>query len=200
MNEITDRIEKLFKKNNGFIRTKDILDAGIHNIYLKKLVEEGRIEKIKHGLYRWIGMNDTQHQGLLDVSMAIPGGIICLLSALSYYNLSTVKPLEISIAVENKRRVTKPEYPPVKVYYFSQSMFNTGVEKVKIGGINVLIYNKEKTICDCIKYRKQLGLDIVKESLREYLKNSNRDIKLLTEYAEICKIKGIFNNYLEVLV
>jgi predicted transcriptional regulator of viral defense system len=200
VNEIDEKVYKVFKSNNGYARTKDITEAGVYNIYLNRFLEDGRIEKIKRGLYRWIGMNETSYQGIVDVSKAIPGGVVCLLSALSFYNLTTVKPMEVSIAVNKKRKVVKPDYPPTKLYYFMDNVFKTGVEEQRIGNVTVLMYDREKTICDCIKYRNQLGMDIIKEALREYLKNTNRNLELLMKYAEVCKVSPVLKNYLEVMV
>lgn len=200
MNEIEEKVYKVFKANSGYARTRDITNAGIYNIYLNKFLEDGRIERIKRGLYRWVGMNETNYQGIVDVSKAIPGGVICLLSALSFYNLTTAKPMEVSIAVNRKRKVVKPDYPPTKIYYFADSIFKAGIEEQRIGNISVLMYDREKTICDCVKYRNQLGMDITKEALYEYLKNTNRNLELLMKYAEICRIKPVLKNYLEVLL
>lgn len=94
----------------------------------------------------------------------------------------------------------KPEYPPSKIYYFMDEVFKTGVVEQNISNISVLMYDKEKTICDSIKYRNQIEMDIIKESLIEYLKNSNRNLELLMEYAEICKVKSVLKNYMEVLI
>ena len=200
MNEIDEKVYKVFKANNGYARTKDITNAGIYNIYLNRFLENGTIEKVKRGLYRWIGMNETSYQGIVDVSKAIPGGVVCLLSALSFYNLTTMKPMEVSIAVGKKRKVVKPDYPPTKIYYFMDNVFKAGVEEQRIGNITVLMYDKEKTICDCIKYRNQLGMDIIKEALREYLKNTNRNLELLMKYGQICKVSPVLKNYLEVMI
>ncbi|TYQ17009.1 UNVERIFIED_CONTAM: putative AbiEi antitoxin of type IV toxin-antitoxin system [Acetivibrio alkalicellulosi] len=144
MNELHNKIYKVFKSGNGYARTKDILNAGIYNIYLDKLLEDGKIEKIKRGLYRWVGMSETSYQGIVDVSKAIPGGIICLLSALSFYNLTTAKPMEVSIAVGKKRKVVKPDYPPTKIYYFMDTIFVAGALEQRIGNNTVLMYDKEK--------------------------------------------------------
>src|SRR3989339_1638296 len=140
MNNINEKIYKIFKSGDGYARTKDIIGTGIYNIYLIPLLEEGKIEKIKWGLYRWIGMNETSHQGILDASKSIPKGVICLLSALAYYNLTTSKPIEISIAVSKNRKVVKPDYPPTKIYYFKNEIFNIGIQEHRIGNVVVLIY------------------------------------------------------------
>lgn len=200
MTTITEKIYKVFKHGTGYARTKDIMEAGIHNIYLNDLLENGQIEKIKRGLYRWVGMNESGQQGMLDVSRAIPGGVICLLSALSYYNLTIVKPMEVSIAISNKRKVIVPEYPPVKLYYFNTAIFEAGKIEQHIGTHSFFIYDKEKTLCDCIKYRNQIGMDVIKEALHEYLRNSSRNLEVLIKYSEICKVKPIMKNYLEVMI
>ncbi len=195
-----EKVYAVFKAGKGYARTKDILEAGIYNTYLDTLIRDGKIERIKRGLYRWCGMNDVRNLGIVDVSTAIPGGVICLLSALSFYSLTTAKPMEISIAIHKKRKVVKPDYPPTKIYYFKEDIFKAGIQEHKIGGIPILIYDKEKTICDCIKYRHQLGMDIVKEALNEYLKNSNRDLEMLINHSEVCNIKPVMKNYLEILI
>jgi len=198
--DIYKRIYKIFKHNNGYAHTKDITQAGIHNVHLKTLLEEGEIERIKRGLYRWVDMYETHTSSLVDVAMAIPKGVICLQSALSYYNLTTYNPWEISVAINRKSRITIPEYPPVKLYYFPSKIFSAGIEEVQLDRHRVRIYSKEKTICDCIRYRKQLGKDIIKEMMVEYLRSSNRNLELLMEFAEICGVTNVIRNYIEVLI
>lgn len=113
---------------------QDITQAGIHNIYLNNLLENGEIEHIKRGLYRWVDMENPAGSILLDVAMAIPNGVICLQYALAYYELTTYKPWEISVAIGRKSKVKLPEYPPVKLYYFSPKVFNAGIEIIQAGG------------------------------------------------------------------
>ncbi|MDD4239591.1 MAG: type IV toxin-antitoxin system AbiEi family antitoxin domain-containing protein [Desulfotomaculaceae bacterium] len=201
MKEVTyKQIYNIFKKNNGYARTQDITQAGIHNIYLNNLLENGEIERIKRGLYRWVDMENPAGSVLLDVAMAIPNGVICLQYALAYYDLTTYKPWEITVAVGRKSRVTLPEYPPVKLYYFSPKVFNAGIEKIQAGGHEVKIYSKEKTICDCMRYRKQLGKDIIKEMMLQYIKTHTRNLELLMKYAEICGVTKQVQTYIEVLL
>lgn len=198
--EIFKKIRAIFKKNNGYVRTRDIIQAGIHNIYLNELLNEGEIERIKRGLYRWTDMEIPQGSTLLDVTMAIPSGVICLQSALAYHNLTTYQPWQISVAIDRKSRVTAPDYPPVKIYYFTSKIFNTGIEKIKFGKHEVKIYCKEKTICDCIRYRNQIGKDIIKEMMLSYVKNHNRNLELLMKCADICGVTKQVELYIEVLL
>jgi len=194
--DIYQRIRKIFKRNNGYAYTRDITQAGIHNVYLNALLYEGEIERIKRGLYRWVDMGESNNSTLVDVTLAIPKGVICLQSALSYYNLTTYNPWEVSVAIHRKHRVTLPEYPPVRLYYFTSKVFAAGIEEVQLGRHRIYIYSKEKTVCDCIRYRRQLGKDIIKEMMVEYLKSSNRNLELLMKYAEICGVTSEVENYI----
>ena len=137
---------------------------------------------------------------LPDVTMAIPNGVICLQSALAYHNLTTYQPWEISVAIDRKSRVTAPDYPPVKIYYFTPKVFNAGIEIIRLGKHEVKIYCKEKTICDCIRYRNQIGKDIIKEMMLSYIKTHTRNLELLMRYADICGVTKQVELYIEVLL
>ncbi|GAG79285.1 unnamed protein product, partial [marine sediment metagenome] len=139
-------------------------------------------------------------QGYIDLAQAVPDGVICLLSALSYYELTTFNPSVISMALCRGRRRPEVEYPPVEFYYFSTKQFKAGINKIKIKAHKIIIYCPEKTICDCFRYRNKLGLDIVKEGLSEYLKRKDRDLERLFEYAEICKVKKLMEIWVNAMV
>ncbi|MBE3138318.1 MAG: type IV toxin-antitoxin system AbiEi family antitoxin domain-containing protein, partial [Actinobacteria bacterium] len=171
-----NKINKVFKKHGGFARTNDILAAGIHRRDIKRIRDEGRIIRVKRGLYRLSDIPLVSNQGYIDLARAVPEGVICLLSALSYYELTTFNPSVISMVLCRGRRRPKIEYPPVEFYYFSKKQFKAGVNEIKIKGHKISIYCPEKTICDCFRYRSKLGLDIAKEGLSEYLKLKDRNL------------------------
>jgi predicted transcriptional regulator of viral defense system len=195
-----DKIYKIFRAGDGFVRTKDLLSAGIHRRDIKKIREEGRIIRVKRGLYRLADIPLISNQGFIDLTHAIPEGIVCLLSALSYYELTTFNPSIISMALCRGSRVPKIEYPPVEFYCFSRKQFEAGIDEITIGGNKIRIYCPEKTICDCFRYRNKLGLDIAKEGLSEYLKRKDRNLEQLLEYAEICRIKSLLETWLHAMV
>ncbi|HZJ18280.1 MAG TPA: type IV toxin-antitoxin system AbiEi family antitoxin domain-containing protein, partial [Patescibacteria group bacterium] len=163
MKKKDERIYKVFKKYKGFTRTKDILAAGIHSRDIKMVRDAGQIIRVKRGLYRLTNIPLISNQGFVDLAHAVPEGVICLLSALSYYELTTFNPSVISMAICRGSREPKIEYPPVEFYHFSKKQFEAGINKIKIKGHEIRIYNPEKTICDCFRYRNKLGLDIAKE-------------------------------------
>lgn len=197
------QIKNIFEKNKGYARTKDIIEADIHTYYLYKLEEENVISKIKWGLYHWNDFEVDYQKELVEVSKIVPKGVVCLLSALSYYELTTYNPWEYYIAIHRDDHKPKlPEYPPIKIFYFSEKQFNTGIEEINIEGNNVKIkiYALEKTICDCIRYRNKIGVDIVKEAINEYVKKNERNIDKLLNYAEITGAYNHVKKYLEVLL
>lgn len=200
MNKWDREMYKVFKAHDGFARTKDILASGIHRREIKRMRDEGRIIRVKRGLYRLAEITVIANQGFVDLTQAVPEGVICLVSALSYHELTTFNPSVISMAIRRKSRRPRIEYPPVEFYYFSTRQFESGIEKIKMKGHEISIYCAEKTICDCFRYRNKLGLDIAKEGLSEYLKLKDRDLEKLLDYAEICRVKPLMQTWLNAMV
>jgi predicted transcriptional regulator of viral defense system len=200
MNKKDERMYEVFKKYKGFARTKDILAAGIHTRNIKRAREKGQVIQVKRGLYRLAEIPLISNQGFVDLARAVPGGVICLLSALSYYELTTFIPSVIAMAICRGSRKSKINYPSVEFYHFSKKQFEAGINKIKIKAHKIRIYNPEKTICDCFRYRNKLGLDIAKEGLSEYLKRKDRNLEKLLEYAEICRIKPLLQTWLNAMI
>jgi predicted transcriptional regulator of viral defense system len=200
MNRRYEKIIKIFKVHNGYARSKDILSEGIHPRDIRSILEKGPIIKVKNGLYRLADTPVISNQSFVDIARAVPEGVICLLSALSYYELTTFNPSIISVAIHRKSWRPKIEYPPVEFYYFSTKQFEAGIDEVKIKSHKVRVYCPEKTICDCFRYRNKLGLDMAKEGLAEYLKRKSRNLEELLEYAEICRVKPLLQTWLNAMV
>ncbi len=195
-----EKIYQVFKSHNGFARTKDILATGIHHRKINELLASGEIERIKGGLYRLTSMPMVFNQGFVDTSKAVPEGVICLTSALSFYELTTFNPSVISMALPRDTWKPQIEYPPVDFYFFSKKIFDVGIAKINIENHKVRIYDMEKTICDCFRYRNKIGIDIAKEALSEYLKRKDRNLEKLLSYAEICRVKSIIETWLQAMV
>jgi predicted transcriptional regulator of viral defense system len=195
-----EKIKEVFYVNHGYIRTKDISSKGINRRYLRDLINEGVIERIKQGLYRWKDAKFDVEEELINVSKIIHHGVICLVSALAYYELTTYTPGEYTIAVRRNYNIKLPDYPPIKLYYFSDKYYMDGVEKIDINGNIIKIYNIEKTICDCLRYEDKISKDIIIESIKEYVKRKDKNISKLMNYAAKAKVKDVVQKYIEVLV
>ena len=200
MNTEDKKIHKIFSKLDGFARTRELLAAGIHQRDIKRMRDEGRIIRLKKGLYRLADIPLVSNQGFVDLAHAVPEGVICLLSALSYYDLTTFNPPTISMAIYRGSREPKIEHPPVEFYRFSKEQFEAGIDEINIGNNTVRMYCPEKTICDSFRYRGKLGLDTAKEGLSEYLKSRDRNLEKLLEYADICRIRPLLKTWLDAMV
>jgi len=193
-------LSTIIQEKNGYIRTKDLQKKGFHHREIKLMVEEGTLLKLKSGLYRQSDIPLIANQNFIDISIAVPKGVICLLSALSFYGLTTFNPTYISIALV--RNTWKPEikYPPVEFNFFKEKQFNIGIDEIKIGKHKVRIFSLEKTACDCFRLRNKIGVDITKEGITEYLKRKDRDIEKLLKYAEVCRVKNTIETWLNIMI
>ena len=199
-NEIKEKIKEIFYVNNGYIRTRDISSKDVNRRYLRDLINEGVIEKIKQGLYRWKDTKFDVEEELINVSKIIHNGVICLVSALAYYELTSYTPGEYTVAVKRNYNIKLPNYPPIKLYYFSDKYYMDGIEKIDINGNIIKIYNIEKTICDCLRYEDKISKDIIIESIKEYVKRRDKNISKLMNYAAKAKLKDVVQKYIEVLI
>lgn len=195
-----DQIKDIFMSHNGYASTKEVSTYAINRYYISELSEKGIIEKVKNGFYKWCDYDFDFDFELVEVSRIVPTGVLCLKSALAYHNLTTYNPWQYEVAIERSDRVAIPPYPPIKIVFFSKALYELGISEIDIAGHKVRIYDMEKTICDCIRYRNKIGIDMIKECLHEYLKRNDRNLTKLMSYAETCRIKKILKEYLEVLV
>ena len=169
---------------------------------IARLVQEGKIEKVKAGLYRLptIQTPDNISASLVEVSHAVPKGVIALASALAHHNLTTFVPSEIYVAIPVSEKPPKLKYPPLRFFYYPARFYRLGIEEIKTSAGTIRIYNKEKTICDMFRYRKKIGEDIALEALKNYLRRKDASIKTLNEYAILCRVKTVMLPYVKAMV
>lgn len=170
-------------------------DKSTYN-YLLKLVEEGTVARVKRGVYYY--ENAAFDNTMIDIEKIVPYGVLCLYSAWAYYELSVQIPQSFNIAIEKKRKIQLPEYPPITLYYWIREYQELGVVKQDIGGYKVRIYNLEKSVCDAVKYRAKIGTEVMSEILKNYLKRKDRNFSLLMSYAKKMRIENILKTYLEI--
>ena len=195
-----ERLETYLSEHGGFIRLEDLREQGIDRRHLYALRREGIVERIGQGLYGATDVEVREPSDLADVAMAIPHGVICLTSALEYHELTDEIPPFVHVAVEGKRWAQRVVFPPVRTYSFSGQAFSAGIEEIKLDGRRVKIYNKEKTIADCLKYRKKLPPGVAQDALRQYLRQRGVVVDRLLPYARICRVERLLSCYLEVLI
>jgi len=181
------------------LRPRDLDSYGIPRAYLSRLLEAGRLEKVARGIYVLPSANVTEHRTLAEASKKIPKGVICLLTALRFHELTTQAPSRIWIAIGEKAWRPRMEYPPLRVVRFSKASLEEGVEVHELEGVPVQIFNPAKTVADCFKYRNKIGLDVALEALRECWKQRRGTMNEYWHYAEVCRVRNVMKPYLESL-
>ncbi|MBS0262509.1 MAG: type IV toxin-antitoxin system AbiEi family antitoxin domain-containing protein [Planctomycetes bacterium] len=194
------RALQAFRATGGILRTRDAIQAGVHPRTLYQLRDDGQIEQLSRGLYRLLGTPSLGHPDLVTVALKIPGGVLCLISALAWHELTTQIPHEISVAIRRGAEPPRLDYPPVRHYWFSGRAFSEGIETHQVDGIPLHVYSREKTLADCFKHRHRIGLDTVLEALKAYCQRRPVHTETLLHYAEICRVKRIMTPYLEALL
>lgn len=169
---------------------------------IAQLVATNTIEKVKPGLYRLAKISATAEEGMemVDVCRAYPKAVICLASALAFYELTTFDPQEVSVALPHNHRALQMKYPPLRTYFFHDRFYGLGITIVKKKYGEIRIYEPEKTICDTFRYRSKLGEDLALEALKNYLSHGKPDIGKLVEYSKRCQTKTVMAPYLRALV
>jgi len=194
------KVIEIFNKHYGYAYLKDLKAQGVHTDTIRKLLAEGKIEKIKPGLYRVSDFPMMAHQGFVDVCMAIPKAVICLHSALSYYGLTTSVPAVVMVALPREAKAPRLQYPPVKVFYLSRANYEMSMELVHTETGDFRIYGMEKTIIDCFRYRNRLGEDVAVEGLKNYLARKDADLNRLFSYARKGRMYRVIKPYIEALL
>ncbi len=179
---------------------KDLKASGFQTRAVRKLVENGRLVKVKAGLYRLVDIRPGETSGLVEICLAMPKAVICLTSALAFHELTTFVPTAISFAIPGSDKPIKLSNPPNEPYYFSVDQYKAGIEHHETRAGHIRIYGVEKTVCDIIRFRNKLGEDIALEGLKQYLKRRNRDLNRLKTFAEVCRVKGIVSQYVRTIV
>jgi predicted transcriptional regulator of viral defense system len=186
-----DKLIEIFQANSGFLKSKEIA-GGAQWGALNKMLNNNSVLKIKRGLYR---LNNVEHDNsFIEVSNIIPDGVFCMFSAWFYYGLTTTIPYENHIAVTQNKKVRLPDYPPIKLYYLSDKFYQLGITQIEIDKQPVKIYDLEKSVCDAVRFRNKVGLDIAFEVVKKYVKRENRDFNKLTSYARLLRIEKIIQN------
>ncbi|GAP71195.1 hypothetical protein SAMD00024442_1_8 [Candidatus Symbiothrix dinenymphae] len=184
----------IFNENSGFLKSKDIISRTQWR-NLAKMLNENLVYKVKRGLYR---LSDYDADQLTDVSNIIPDGVLCLFSAWFHYELTTTIPHSYYIAIEKKRKIVLPDYPPIKLHYWQKNQYDLGISTYTKDGIVIKIYDIEKSVCDAVKFRNKTGIDIAAEVLKNYLHRQDRNLTKLVSYARQLRIEKILRTYLEV--
>ena len=186
-----------FEQNGGFLRTADSLSAA-EKYHLRQLIKEGIISRVKRGLFRLNAASLVFQEA--EVARMVPGGIFCMFTAWSYYELTTHVSAEYHIAIPRTIKIILPSYPPVKLYYRGLATFGIGKTSAEINGSLVNVYDLERSVCDAVKFRNKIGTDLLSEILHNYIRRKDKNLDKLMKYASGLRISNTLNQLLQVIV
>ena len=192
--------EKVFRLHGGQLSMSEAIQHGISRYRLYKMRDSGVLEQISRGIYRLADLPPMGNPDLVTISLRFPRAVVCLISALSFHEITTQIPRAVSVAVPRDARMPSLDNPPVQAYRFSTEAFESGIEEHRIDGTIVRIYRVEKTLADCFKYRNKLGMDVVLEALKLFRGGHNFNINKLQKYARVCRVDKVMKPYLESLL
>lgn len=192
--------KNVFKNVGAIAKTSDFKNAGLSNYDIAKLCKDGVIERIRNGFYQLPDNYNISEEQL--ISSLLPYGIVCVESALFHYGYSDFTPREWSIAVPRtyRNQISNIRELPVKAYYIQKNIFDVGKTKDDFNGVTLPVYDRERTICDCFKYRSKLDNEVFNKALNAYANDSKKNLSNLSAYAKKMRVYKKVTELMEVLL
>ena len=188
------------RKRGGVASYAEIIKAGFSKARLKAGLNSSRIQKVDRGLYRLSDGTSLSNPDLVAVSIKVPKGTVCLLSALAFHEATNEIPKYVDIAIPRGMHANKIKYPPVKFYRFAPNAWKTGIEKHGIEEHEIRVYSLAKTVADCFKFRNKIGMDVARDALKVAVTEKNIAPKEIMQHAKICRVDKIIKPILETML
>jgi len=194
---IIGELKKEFQRRGGILKTAELNELGLSSRQIKKLLDAGVITKVKRGFYE---LTDYVSREEAIIARLFPQAVIFLESALLHYGYTDRIPMAWQIAVD--KNSTKSQYaikyPLIEPFYLEPKFLQVGIDKMKIEGVTVKIYDRDRTICDVLRYEKKLEEEVFTNAIKRYIKDPKKNVRKLFEYAEIFNIKNKVQTYIGV--
>ena len=181
---------------NSYLSSTSVKEQG-RTAYYKMLesARQGELIQVRRGVYANI---DQLSGNMIDINTIVPDGILCLWSAWNIHQLTTSMPQAFHVAIKRDRKITVPSFPKVEVHHCTEALLEIGVMTMEIDGFSIRIYDVERCVCDAIKFRNKVGIDVCSEILGNYLARPNRNISKLMNYARELRVSKTLEQYLQV--
>lgn len=183
----------------GLARPRDLEQHGIARTLLSRLVEEGLVIRQARGIYTVVRHAPTEVHTLAQVAKRVPEAVFCLFTALRFHELTTQSAAEVWIALPEKARRPRLDYPRLRVARFSGLALTEGVEEHRVEGVIIRVYSAAKTVADCFKYRNKMGIDVAVEALRDFSRKHRGGATELARFARICRVSRVMQPYLDAI-
>lgn len=193
-----DRAIEIISKG-GMVRLREIKAAGIPEVVVARLAKAGRVVRLARGLYQMPDADLHASHTLAEVAKIVPKGVVCLISALVYHELTLQMPPFVWIAIDVHTRQPSHRYPPMRFVRFSRKALSEGVEQHMIEGAPVRITSPARTIVDCFRFRNKIGVDIAISAMREALRKRRCTPDEIVRHARSLRIASVVRPYLEAI-
>lgn len=179
-----------------FTSSSEIKEAG-RTAYYKLLdkVREGEAVRIRRGVY---ASAEQLADTMIDLNLVVPDGVLCMFSAWNIHGLTTSLPQAYHVAVKRGRKIVLPKFPRIELHHVSEEIFDLGVEERTVSGYAIKTYNRERCVCDAVKFRNKVGMEVCSEVVNNYLNLPDRNLSLLMDYANKLRVKRTLEKYLEI--
>lgn len=179
------------------LRARDLTAQALPTVVLSRLVAAGKLERVARGVYSLPGRALSEHRSLAEVALRAPRGVVCLLSALRVHGIGTQAPFEVWLAIPPHTPTPRLDQPSLRVVRMSGPALTEGVEPIDIDGVRVPVFNANKTVADCFKYRNKIGVDVALEALRDGWAQRKLTMDALWHYAAVNRVANVMRPYLE---
>jgi predicted transcriptional regulator of viral defense system len=191
---------QIFESHGGQLRMHEALASGISRTQLYSLRDRGDIELVSRGVYRLADLPALGNPDLVTVSLRYPKAVVCLVSALSFHEITTQIPYEVSVAVPRNTTLPKLDYPPLDAHWFAGAAYDSGIEMHVVDGAKVQVYSAEKTLADCFRFHSKLGTEVVVEALRLYKERKKVNVQELLRQARVRRVLKVMMPYMEAIL
>ena len=190
--------KKMFDRYGGMMRTTQLAEEKVFYPQREKLIADGYVEKVRRGYYQWVNPEDFSEAG--TVIRLFPDAILCMETALRYYGYSDRTPgnWHLAVSKDSGKSRFNIDYPFVKPYYVEPAVLELGLTKGNIDGHEVRIYDKDRVICDCLRYRNKMDKEIFNKAVQNYIADPEKSIPKLMEYAGPLRVKKLAKDLIGV--
>ena len=190
--------KRIFDRYGGMMRTTQLAEEKVFYQQREKLIEDGYVEKVRRGYYQWVNPDDFSEAG--TVISLFPDAILCMDTALRYYGYSDRTPADWHLAVSKDSGKSRfnIDYPFVKPYYYEPHVHELGLSVTEIDGHQVRIYDKDRLICDCLRYRNKMDKEIFNRAIQSYIADTGKNIPNLLAYASALRVKTLVKGLIGV--
>ncbi len=192
--------KKIFANHSGILRAARAVELGVPRHVLYEMVKSGELIREAPGIYRLSDSDPLGNPDLVNISLRAPQAVFCLISALYFHELTTQIPHFVYFALPRDVKTPKIHYPPIRAFHFSEAPYKAGIVEYEVDGVKVKVYDREKTVADCFKFRRTVGMDVAIEALRDYIKQPKMNVSLLMKYAKVNRVEMVMRPYVESLL